>query len=122
MTIAPLRPFVTELRYRRAILDVGECTTVEGQLKHHARGHWSLQWLCPDTNRWRVKHFSNEKDARSYIQFRSSHWWLPSNTNPLDGVNDAHNLTTRHQWNITKQSDAGPYVGRYVQIGYWHGA
>ena len=69
--------------------------TIDAQLKHHARGHWSLQWLCPDTNRWRVEHFGSEKDARSYIQFRS-----------------------RHQWNITKQSNAG----RYVQIGYWHGA
>ena len=67
---------------------------IDAQLKNHARGHWSLQWLCPDRNVWRVEHFTNEKDARSYTKFRS-----------------------RHEWNITKQLRAG----RYSQVGYWHG-
>ena len=67
---------------------------INAQLKHHARGHWTLQWQCPDRNVWRVEHFRNEKDARGYTQFIS-----------------------RHEWKITKQLRAG----RYSQVGYWYG-
>ena len=67
---------------------------IDAQLKHHTRGHWTLQWQCPDRNVWRVEHFRNEKDARGYTQFIS-----------------------RHEWKITKQLRAGSYS----QIGYWHG-
>jgi len=68
--------------------------TIEAQLHHHRRGHWSLQWQCPDRNVWRVEHFRNEKEARDYARF----------------------LSFSHEWKITKRNS-----GRYAQIGYWHG-
>ena len=67
---------------------------IDAHLKHHTRGHWTLQWQCPDRNVWRVEHFNSEKLARDYTSFIS-----------------------RHEWKITKQLRAG----RYSQIGYWHG-
>jgi len=67
---------------------------IDAHLKHHTRGHWTLQWQCPDRNVWRVEHFRNEKEARDYTRF-----------------------TGWHEWKITKQLRAG----RYSQVGYWHG-
>lgn len=68
---------------------------VEAKLNHHRRGHWSLQWQCPDRNVWRVEHFRTEKEARDFMRFRT-------------GV---------HEYKIVKNNHAG----RYAQIGYWHG-
>ena len=66
---------------------------IEAQLHHHRRGHWSLQWQCPERNVWRVEHFYSEKEARLYTQYLSG-----------------------HEWKITKRKS-----GRYAQIGYFHG-
>lgn len=68
---------------------------IEAQLRNHRRGHWTLQWQCPERNVWRVEHFNSEKMARDYVRL----------------------LSWTHEYKVKKI----PCNTRYAQIGYWYG-